>query len=204
MADLQQFIKESLEKGKSKEEIASVLREVGWHEKDIENELATYADVSFPVAVPKPKPYLNARDAFMYLVLFFALYMTAFNVGAILFEFVNKWFVDPMYPDYYHYSNITFSIAAVIITAPVYVFLARKLHKEEDKNPVMRHSKVKKWLTYLTLFVSVIIMISDLISFLYRFLEGDLTMRFVLKSLIVLFIVGGIFLFYKHDLSRDE
>src|SRR5438132_4874360 len=43
-----------------------------------------------------------------------------------------------------------------------------------------------KWLIYLTLFVAALIIIGDLVSLIYNFLGGDVTIKFVLKALSVL------------------
>ena len=42
--------------------------QAGWREDELTNALSAYADIAFPVPVPRPKPYLQAREAFLYLV----------------------------------------------------------------------------------------------------------------------------------------
>jgi hypothetical protein len=63
---------------------------------------------------------------------------------------------------------------------------------------------VRKWLTYITLYIATGIIIGDLITLLTYVLNGDLTLRFVLKVLAVLLIAGSIFGYYLWDLRTEE
>jgi uncharacterized membrane protein (DUF106 family) len=63
---------------------------------------------------------------------------------------------------------------------------------------------VRRWLTYLTLFVSAGVLIADLVTMVYNVLGGELTTRFVLKVLVVGAIAGGVFWYYLTDLGVDE
>ena len=63
---------------------------------------------------------------------------------------------------------------------------------------------MRRWLTYLTLLLAVTVLVCDLIALVHSLLGGDLTLRFVLKVLVVGAIAGGIFGFYLADLRREE
>src|SRR5262245_63603500 len=90
--ELAAFVRESLLRGVPRAQVEGVLAQAGWRPEQVRRALGTYADVAFPVPVPRPRPYLSARDAFLYLVLFTALYITAFNLGALLFTFIERAF----------------------------------------------------------------------------------------------------------------
>ena len=79
--ELRQFIKESLEQGIDRESIRNVLLEAGWQQHDLRSAFAAFAEIDFPVAVPQPRPNLHAREAFLYLVSFIALYAFAFSLN---------------------------------------------------------------------------------------------------------------------------
>ena len=96
------------------------------------------------------------------------------------------------------------SIASVIIAFPVFVFVARHLSKELARNPVKRLSAVRRWLTYLTLFIAAGVLIGDMIALVNNLLGGELTVRFVLKVLVAALIAGTIFGYYLWDLRREE
>ncbi len=207
--ELQAFVKEGLVKGLGRNEMREALLKAGWQEDEVANALGSYADVDFPIPVPKRKPYLSAREAFLYLVMFLTLYIAAISVGTILFQAVNLWLPDAAQLAYEYASDystrlIRSSTAALIITFPLFLFLARSLRRAIARDPEKRSSKVRKWLTYLTLFVAAGTIIGDLITLLNYALNGDVTLRFALKVLTVLAIAGSAFGYYLWDLRTEE
>ena len=96
------------------------------------------------------------------------------------------------------------STASVIIAFPVFLFVARHLSRELARNPVKRLSAVRRWLTYLTLFLAAVVLVGDMITLVYNVLGGELTVRFVLKVLVAALIAGSIFGWYLVDLRREE
>ena len=85
--ELDVFVRESLAQGLERSAIREVLLRAGWREDELTTALSAYAEIDFPVPVPRPKPYLQAREAFLYLVSFIALYVTAFNLLLVLLIF---------------------------------------------------------------------------------------------------------------------
>jgi hypothetical protein len=63
---------------------------------------------------------------------------------------------------------------------------------------------VRRWLTYLTLFIAACVLIGDFVSLVYNVLGGELTVRFVLKVLTVGIIAGTVFWYYLSELRLDE
>lgn len=203
--DLEVFVREALAQGQSKEAIAGVLAAAGWTPEQARSALDAYADVAFAVPVPRPRPYLSAREAFLYLVLFATLYITAYHLGSLLFDFINRAFPDPARQAYAGLgSSMRWSTASVIIAFPVFLFVARLLGKELARHPVKRLSVVRRWLTYLTLFIAAGVLIGDTITLVYNLLGGELTVRFVLKVVVVAAIAGTIFGYYLFDLRHEE
>ena len=200
---LESFVKESLQSGKTRDEIAKALQGAGWPGAQIANALDAYADVPFPIPVPKPRPSLTAREAFLYLVMFSTLYFAAWNLGSLLFIFIDRAFPDvngSFYPD----EMQRWSTAAVIIAFPVFLLLARYIGKQIELNPFKRLSPARRWLTYLTLFLASAAMLGDTTTLIYNLLGGELTARFVLKILVVAVIAGSSFTYYLLDLRKEE
>ena len=202
--ELYSFIKESLGKGLKREDIQGVLLKAGWEEQEIQNTLSSFADVEFAVPVPKPKPYLSAREAFLYLISFITLYITAFAFGSLIFQFI-----DLLIPDLASFrgggtGGLRNAVAALIIAFPLYLFLMWYLAKRTAKHPELRQSKVRKWLSYLTLVIAAAIIIGDLIAIVSGLLGGELTARFILKALTILVITSSIFGYYLWDLQKEE
>ncbi len=206
-AELQLFVKEGLAKGLSRQSLHEALQTASWPKDDIDAALSYYADVDFPIPVPKRKPYLSAREAFMYLVLFLTLYISSISFGTLIFQFINRWLPDPALGLYYYDGSadiIRSATAALIITFPIFLFVSQLLSKAMGKDPEKRASKVRKWLTYITLFIAAGVIIGDLISLVTNVLAGELTPRFVLKSVTVFVIAGSIFGYYLWDLRQEE
>ena len=90
LQQLETFVKEALQSGNSKGDIAKVLESAGWTSEQITSALDAYTDASFPVPVPKPRPSLSAREAFLYLVMFSTLYYGAWNLGSLAFTLINS------------------------------------------------------------------------------------------------------------------
>jgi hypothetical protein len=205
--DLDFFVREALAKGETREAIDSALIAAGWPQEQIRSALNVYADVGFPVPVPKPRPYLSAREAFLYLTLFTTLYLSAYHLGSLLFRLIEQVWPDPADNEFMLMqldSSMRWSTASVIIAFPVFLFLARYLGKELARSPAKRLSAVRRWLTYLTLFLAAVVLIVDMITLVNNVLGGELSLRFLLKVVVAALIAGTIFGYYLWDLRSEE
>ena len=93
--ELQAFVRDGLVRGVPRTRIEEVLLQAGWDPREVKAALAEFAEIDFPVPVPRPKPYLSAQEAFLYLVLFSTLYVSAYHFGKLLFQLINRAFPDP-------------------------------------------------------------------------------------------------------------
>ena len=203
--DLDLFVREALAKGESRESIERVLAAAGWPPEHARGALAVYADLPFVVPVPRPRPYLSAREAFFYLLLFSALYLAAYHLGSLLFDLINHAFPDPAASSRSLFGDsMRFSVAALVIAFPVFAWMSHRLGLDVARHPIKRLSPVRRWLTYLTLFVAASILIGDMTTLVYNLLGGEATLRFLCKVVVVAVIAGGIFYYYMHDLRREE
>ena len=199
------FVTESLQRGLDRAAIRDAVLQAGWQEEEVRNVLSSFAEIDFPVPVPRPKPYLQAREAFLHLVSFITLYISAVSFGTLIFVFINRAFPDPLdFDKGFSSGPLTTAISSIVITFPLYLLLMWRLGKDAATKPEWRESKVRKWLTYLTLVVAAGIIIGDLIALLSNLLGGDLTARFTLKALTILAVTGCIFGYYLWDLRQTE
>ena len=202
--ELNEFIRIALGKGLARDKIKAALLEAKWPADEVDQALSSFADIDFPLPVPRRKPYLSAREAFLYMLVFLTLYISAFNFGSLIYTFIDRAIKDPL--DVYNQTSgrMSFALASLIIAFPVYLLVSGSLNKKAKKNPEVRSSRVRKWLTYFTLFVTAGVIIGDLIALLYQFFDGALGLSFGLKFLTVLVIAGTIFMYYLSDLRKEE
>lgn len=207
--ELPLFVKEALTKGIPRKDIQAALEKSGWQTDEVRQALASYAETDFPIPVPRRRPYVGAREAFMYLLTFLTLYWSAWSLGQMLYQFINRAFPDPVSAPYgdmgsYAANIIRMDVASLIIAFPVFLLLSWILNKAITKDTDRRASKIRKWLTYLTLFVAAGVIIGDLIALVFNLLSGEVTARFLLKVLTVGGIASAIFGYYLIDLRKEE
>jgi hypothetical protein len=201
--ELEAFVRESILRGISRAEIGKAMTDAGWSPDQAKSALGAFADLPFAVPVPKPRPYLSAKEAFLYLVLFTTLYLSAYHFGSLLFDFINRALPDPADPAG-RIDGMRWSVASLLISFPVFLYMSRLVARALAKHPVKRLSPIRRWLTYLTLFIAAGCLIGDMITLVYQLLGGGLTVRFVLKVVVVAAIAGTIFGYYLNDLRREE
>lgn len=151
-----------------------------------------------PIAKSTPK------DVFMHLMVFIALYVSVVSLITLLFQYINFWYPDPL--SFYYSSVINavrWSASVLVVMYAVYLVVSWFIHKDLRANPEKKNLKIRKWLTYLTLFAAALTMIVDIITLLYNYLGGDLTLSFFLKILVVLLVAGAVFGYYIWDLKKE-
>lgn len=198
------FVRQALLQGSSRSQIEQVLLKSGWEQSHIKSALNSFAEIEFPIPVPVPRTYLSAREAFMYLVLFTTLYISAINFGNLIFQFINLAFPDPASPTIYPWAQIRWAVSSLIIAFPVFLYVSFLLNREVKHDPNKRISKIRKWLTYITLFIAASVIIGDLTTLIYNLIGGELQMRFFLKMLTIGAIASAIFGYYFWDMRQDE
>lgn len=214
--ELLKFTRRALEKGASREEIGAALRAAGWSEPDVRAATGAYAPVTFPVPVPRPRPYLSAQEFFTYAVFFTAIYTSAFNLGALVFNLIDLWLPDvsrrtvmgvPMGPVVTDkdllLDQVRSHVAALIVAYPLFLFMQRLIRRGLAADP-KRKSRPRKWLTYLTLFFAASALIGDVSALVYNALGGDLRTRLLLQLGTVAVIAGGALSYFLWDIRQDE
>ncbi len=154
------------------------------------------------------QPKTTAKDFFVYLSSFVTLYVSSISLITLLFNIINKAFPDNL-SSYYYYGGDFYSagmraaIACLVIVFPLYLIVASYLNRYLRAHPEKKELSVRKWLTYLTLFVTGVAVVTDLIFLVNTFLGGEITSRFVLKVVSVLVVSGAVFAYYLYDLKKD-
>ncbi|MEO8258215.1 MAG: DUF5671 domain-containing protein [Acidobacteriota bacterium] len=204
--NLSDFVKAALARGVPRTDIEAVLRQAGWTAAQIRSALAGFADADFPIPVPRPRPYLDAREAFLYLVVFSTLYLSVYHLGSLLFDIIDAAFPDAAAAASSQYArqSTRWSMASLIVAFPVFLSVSWLVGRDIAADPNKRQSKVRRWLTYLTLFLASATLIGDVISLIDSLLGGELTGRFVLKVLVIGLMAGTVLWYYLSDIRREE
>lgn len=151
------------------------------------------------------KTKLTPKDFFLQLGIIVSLYVSVISLINLLFQTINYAFPDKLayYGDPYS-GGIRVAIASLIIIFPLYLAFSWYIEKLFQTAPEKRDLGVRRWLLYFTLFVAGIAIIVDLVTLINAFLGGELTTRFVLKTITVLIVAGGVFGYYLSDLRRAQ
>jgi hypothetical protein len=147
------------------------------------------------------KTSVTPKDFFLYLGVSISLYWSAGSLLALLFEIINKSIPDQL--SYYSVgfdSGMRFAIASLIIIFPVYLVLSRIVAQGVRREPAKIELWVRKWFMYFTLFIAGAVVVGDLVALVNSLLGGELTTRFILKTLAVLVIAAVIFGYYLYQM----
>ncbi len=144
------------------------------------------------------------RDVFMWLVSTISLYVVVTSLITMIFNCINFYFPDALDPMYQSLSeSLRWQLALLVILYPLYIWVTKVLQSETLKDSSRRDMGIRKWLMYLTLFLTTIAIVVDLVTLVYYYLGGEVTTRFLLKVLTVLVIAGVVFFLYLWDLRSQ-
>lgn len=155
-----------------------------------------------------PKSRTTAKDFFLHLLSIVTLYGSAVAFLILIFQYINILLPDTLRGGIYEVfgarSTARGALATLIVVFPVYVWATWFLGKMYAKMPEKRGLGVRRWLIYFTLFAAALIIIGDLVTLVRSLLEGELTLRFVLKVVAIFFVAGSVFGYYLVDVKRSE
>jgi hypothetical protein len=148
----------------------------------------------------------NAKFAFFYLLSLVALIFTALATGMVIFQIINKKVIDllTLAPGGFEQGALKFAISAIIIAAPIYFVMMWLINKNLLVGELDKESGIRKWLTYFILLIAAVVMIGWLIGTINSFLNGELSLKFILKSLTSILISAVVFSYYLYDIKRGE
>ncbi len=192
--------------------IVALLRRNGWSERRVYREIAAYYAGILGSPVPKRSgDFGDARTAFYYLLNFLALGFWTVALGQIFYVLIAHAIADPVHTRYYDYygtssirDQISWQLATVIVTFPLFAYVHRSIAKNLERRPDLYDSGVRTWLTYVALVIAACVVLTDAVWFLYQLIVGQLTLRFILDSIVLLVLGGGIFVYYLATIDGPE
>lgn len=147
----------------------------------------------------------SPKYSFYYLLSLVALIFTAISAGLILFGIIDESVLDAWSQNNYRNfdAQYKFAISALLIAAPTYYISVYLINKGLKTKELSLDSALRRWLTYLIVFISALIILGVFIGIVNNFLSGALTLPFLLKLLAVLLISGSILGYYFWDIKRN-
>ena len=201
--DLTGFVKEALTRNLPRPEIERTLSHAGWSPPEVKDALASFADVTFPIPVPRPRHSTDAREAFLYGLLFVSLSLSAFHLGMLIFRVIEHAF--PLRGEIAGLREAArWPMAALIVALPIFLFVSWLVNRDVRDDPSRRASRHRTQIMYFTLFVCATVVIGVLAGLVYNFLGNELTPRFLLKSLTTAAIAAAVFAYYRRDVQVES
>ncbi len=128
----------------------------------------------------------------------------------LAFETLNFKFPDALNATYqygynsYNFDSARLAIATLIIFFPIFLILTRYWKKAVLAGLGKVDAAIRKWMIYLILFLSAIVVAVDLVTLVRYFVSGEITTRFILKVAVVLVAAAYVGVFYIFELRGRE
>jgi len=204
-SDLDAFVRTAKAGGVPDEALVALLHQNGWSDRRIYGSLTGYYGEALGTAPPRRSARgENARDAFLYLLNFITLSFWATALGNLLYVLIGHTFPGTEYFGRFSISEVALQVATIIVALPAFALMTRIIDRELKARPDLFDSAVRLWLTYIALVIAAVIVLGDGIWFLRTFLNGEVTIRFVLDSLVLFAIGGSVFGYYFAGLRTPK
>jgi len=223
--EIADYVKKARDGGASDEEIRKNLVLFKWPTESVDAVLKANLDLPVPpspshvtsasAGSPAPIPVVRnmTTRGLEYFIMFIALWITATSFAWLVHNLVNQAFSSgsQSYPD-----NLTsLATPALLVAVPIYSWLFLRLKKAEQNEPSLRTDPSRRHAIQLTLVVTFIIGIADVIAYLYSLLSGIGASSLVgstssngfadfLHMLVTLAVAGGIFVYYWRDIHQKD
>lgn len=220
---LSDYIAAAREKGHSDDQIKHDLIAAGWDKKMVSAVLTVDGDLPVPPPPPEndpnsPRPVVQnlSTRGLEFIIMFIALGVAAVALGSLLHSSVNTLFGSNE-SILGSGGSVPFAASALVVSFPVLAYLFLRLQKAELANPSLRLDASRKRAIQITLVVTFLVGLSNVIYFVYSLMSGgnndsyntfgssaanSLLGNFV-HLVITLAIAGGIFVYYWRDEHQD-
>ncbi len=217
---LTDYIAAARKKNHPDDQIKHDLIAAGWNAKAVVAALKGEDDLP----VPPPPPGNGGSEApravvenfstrgLEYIIMFIALAVSAIALGSILHSSINALFGSGE-SILGSGGSVPFAASALVVAFPVLAYLFLRLKKAELTDESLRHDASRKRAIQLTLVVTFLVGLGNVIYFVYSLMAGNDNNSYnsfgssasnavlgnFVHLVITLIIAGGIFVYYWHD-----
>ncbi|QFU09807.1 hypothetical protein PARPLA_00630 [Rhodobacteraceae bacterium THAF1] len=189
--ELDRFVRDALVAGRSRDDIRATLVQAGWRAKDADRALGAFADVPSIPPVPRPRPFVSAREAVIYGLAFLSLSVVLVNLVGMLFDAIEtftgtdaRWRLDMQ----------AWRVAAILVFAPIFALIDWRADRD---------SPTRKIMAYAALFFAVLVLLFTLVGVIALALGGGLSLEVVLKALVLAGTAMLVIGYYRRDFISD-
>ncbi|MEK7104796.1 MAG: DUF5671 domain-containing protein [Patescibacteria group bacterium] len=156
------------------------------------------------------KPKLNIGFFFLCLGLLITLITSVTSFLNLVFETLNKRYPDVLNASYqygystYEYESIRMALATLIIFFPAFIIISYFWKRFSRGEMGHLNEVIKKWVVYIILFLSAIVIMVDLVALIRYFVSGEITARFILKVVVVLITASIVGKYYIFELWNNK
>jgi hypothetical protein len=139
------------------------------------------------------------KDIFAHLFAVATLLISAGSLFALLFALIGIAMPDNTgyYGSYYAKDQVRSALSFLLVSFALYVWVWRMISGWEAKDVSKKEIRVRRWMVYLAIFISGLVLAGDAVALLNGYLQGDLTARFLLRVLSLAVISGIVFLWCR-------
>src|SRR5262249_4400621 len=135
VAILNEFIQSAVRVGKSRADTKAALKTAGWADEEINEAFANYAEVDFPVLVPKPSANVSVRYLALNLFFFLVLFLVIWAGCSLLFRMLDYYLPDGQgrmqglfYSSYRSLrESLRCYLAMIVVCTPLMIFTGKKI-----------------------------------------------------------------------------
>lgn len=205
--DLAAFVESAKREGVADADLVGLLKQHGWSERRAYAALSGYYAGRLGTIPERGGAAESARDAFLYLLAFATLSFWTVALVWLANVLADRAFpsaLDAAYAVTTFRQEVAGQLASLIIAFPIFIAVSAFIVRETRRRPESVESGVRKWLTYIALVITAVIMLGDAVWFLTQFLLGGLTTRFVVKAVTVFVVAGGVLWYYLGTVSAEQ
>lgn len=159
---------------------------------------------------PFGAPKLSIGFVFLSLGLLISLITSVISFLNLVFESLNKKFPDVLNSSYtygydsFQYENLRSALATLIIFFPVFLIVHYFWDKQIKKGLGHFDKIIRKWMLYIVLFLSSLVIVIDLVTLVRYFVAGEITNRFIYKVLVTLIVALFVGSYYILELLEKK
>ena len=205
--DLASFVQSAKKDGVADADLVGLLQQHGWSQRRAYAALSDYYTARLGAIPERGGAVESARDAFLYLLAFATLAIWTVALVWLANALIDRALPSALDQTYYaesFRSSVAGQLASLIVAFPIFMAVSAAIVRQTHRRPESVESGVRKWLTYIALVITAVIMLGDAMWFLTQFLLGGLTLRFAIKALTVFAVSGGVLWYYLGAVSSEE